>query len=216
MVEVAEKNILWLKFEIVGKTSHASAPGRGINAYRVSTVLLMDLLESLPEKFGDTDDMFMPHESTFEPTKRPATVENVNTIPGYDEFYMDIRLIPKYKPEEVIAYAREVADVYERDTGAKINVIPVQNHTAGKVSSTDTLGYRMLSESIESVTGNKPKAVGVGGGTCANFFREKGLDAYVWQVGGGTLHAPNEYVVMDNLVTDAKVFATLYYKLCMQ
>ena len=216
MVEVAEKSILWLKFQIHGKTSHASAPQRGINAYRVSTVLLMDLLESLPEKFGDEDDMFRPSKSTFEPTKRPATVENINTIPGYDEFYMDIRLVPEYDPQDVIDYARKVADVYEKDTGAKIDIIPVQCHRSGKVSSTDTVGFKALSESIESVVGHAPTAVGVGGGTCANFFRDIGLDAYVWQVGGGSLHAPNEYVVIDNLMTDAKVFATLYYKLCVQ
>ena len=216
MVEVAEKNILWLKFEIEGKTSHASAPGRGINAYRVSTVLLMDLLESFPERFGDRDEMFLPPESTFEPTKRPATVENINTIPGHDEFYMDIRLLPKYTPDEVVAFAREIADVYEKDTGAKITITPVQSHTSGKVSSTDSIGYRALSDAIESVIGKAPRAVGVGGGTCANFFRDEGLDAYVWQVGGGTLHAPNEYVVMDNLMLDAKVFATLYYRLCAE
>ena len=73
-----------------------------------------------------------------------------------------------------------------------------------------------MSDSVESVVGKRPKAVGVGGGTCANFFREKGLDAYVWQCGGGTLHAPNEYVVMENLMTDAKVCATMYYELCLK
>lgn len=216
MVEVAEKNLVWLKFSIEGKTTHGSTPELGVNAYRVSTLLLMDLMESFPEEFGDTDDMYMPPVSTFEPTKRPATVENINTIPGYDEFCMDIRLLPKYNIDDVVDLAKDIAEVYSKDTGAKITVTEVQRHVAGRPSSTETDAFKLLADSVESVTGNRPRAVGVGGGTCANFFREKGFDAYVWQCGGGTLHAPNEYVEMDNLMTDAKVFATLYYKLCVQ
>ena len=216
MVEVAEKNLVWLKFSIEGKTTHGSTPELGINAYRVSTLLLMDLMESFPKSFGDVDEMFIPPYSTFEPTKRPATVENINTIPGYDEFCMDIRLLPKYDIDDVVSLARGIADQCSRDTGAKITVTEVQRHVAGRPSSVDTLGFKTLSDSVESVVGKRPKAVGVGGGTCANFFREKGLDAYVWQCGGGTLHAPNEYVVMENLMTDAKVFATMYYELCLK
>jgi succinyl-diaminopimelate desuccinylase len=64
--------------------------------------------------------------------------------------------------------------------------------------------------------GKAPEPVGIAGGTCSNFFREKGLDAYAWQTGEGTLHAPNEYLLIDNLVNDTKVFATLFYKLCLQ
>ena len=216
MVEVAEKNLVWLKFSIEGKTTHGSTPELGINAYRVSTLLLMDLMESFPKSFGDVDEMFIPPSSTFEPTKRPATVENINTIPGYDEFCMDIRLLPKYDIDDVVSLARVIADQCSRDTGAKITVTEVQRHVAGRPSSVDTLGFKTLSDSVKSVVGKRPKAVGVGGGTCANFFREKGLDAYVWQCGGGTLHAPNEYVVMENLMTDAKVFATMYYELCLK
>lgn len=176
----------------------------------------MDLMQSLAEAFPDEDPLFQPQVSTFEPTKRPATVENINTIPGHDEFNMDIRLLPRYDIDDVVALAKEISEVYERSTGATITVEEVQRHVAGKSSSTDTEGFRALSESVMSITGNAPTAVGVGGGTCANFFRQRGLDAYVWQCGGGTLHAPNEHVVLSNLITDAKVFATLYYKLCME
>lgn len=80
----------------------------------------------------------------------------------------------------------------------------------------DSPAYKALSDAVESVTGRAPRAVGVGGATCANFFRQKGYDAYVWQTGGGTLHAPNEYVEIDNLLTDTKVFATLFYNLCVK
>ena len=55
-----------------------------------------------------------------------------------------------------------------------------------------------------------------GGATCANFFRLAGHDAYVWETGGGTLHGPNEYVEIQNIINDAKVFATMFWKLCVR
>ena len=214
-IDVAEKHILWLKFCIEGKTTHASTPHLGVNAYKVSTLLLMDLIESFDNRFDDRNEMYYPRNSTFEPTKRIATVENVNTIPGYDEFCMDIRLNPEYDPELVLKMANEMAELYSESTGAKITVEILQKAVAGKPSAIDSIGYKAFSDSIEEVMGKKPEPVGIAGGTCSNFFRLKGLDAYAWQNGDGSLHAPNEYLIVDNLINDTKVFATLFYKLCM-
>jgi len=64
------------------------------------------------------------------------------------------------------------------------------------------------------VLGVEPRPVGIGGGTCANFFRLAGMDAYVWQTIEELAHQPNEYCVIDNLVNDAKVYATVLAALC--
>ncbi len=216
MIDVAEKHIIWLKFCISGRTTHASTPHLGINAYKVSTLLLMDLMESFDSRFGGSDDMFLPKTSTFEPTKRIATVDNVNTIPGYDEFCMDIRLNPDYDPDLVVKMAEEIADVYSRSTGAEIRVEIIQMARSGAPSSVDSDGYKALAGSIEEVMGKAPEPVGIAGGTCSNFFRMKGLNAYAWQTGDGTLHAPDEYMKVENLMNDTKVFARMIYKLCMQ
>lgn len=214
MIEVAEKHLVWLKISIEGKQTHGSTPNKGINAYRVSTKLLADLLDRLEYRYSECNEMFRPSYSTFEPTKSPATVGNVNTIPGYHEFYLDIRLLPSYDPDEMIEYVRSVAKEYEK-TGAKIDVNMEQRTYAGQPSRTDTEEFKVFRESVMSVIGKEPETVGVGGGTCANFFRLRGMDAYVWQTGGGSLHQPNEFCDLDNLISDAKVFATLFYRLCV-
>jgi succinyl-diaminopimelate desuccinylase len=175
----------------------------------------MDLIESFVSRFDKTDGRFLQSGSTFEPTKRIATVENVNTIPGYDEFCMDIRVIPEYDLDIIIRMAEEIAQVYAESTGAAIRVEVLQKAVAGRPSSTESEGFKALSESVESIRGRKPSPVGISGGTCANFFRLKGFDAYAWQTGDGSLHAPNEYLVIDNLIKDTKVFASMFYKLCM-
>jgi len=215
MIEVAEKHLIWLKFTVEGKQTHGSTPNKGLNAFRVSTKLLADIMERFEKKYSKINEIFRPNVSTFEPTKSPATIGSVNIIPGYDEFHMDIRVLPEYDPDEIIEYAKKVAKEHEKLSGAKITVEVEQRTYAGKPSSTTSEEYKAFEDSVRSVIGKEPETVGVGGGTCANFFRLKGMDAYVWQCGGGSLHQPNEYVEIDNLVIDAKVYATLFYKLCV-
>jgi succinyl-diaminopimelate desuccinylase len=176
---------------------------------------MMDLLAEFEKEFPNEDKMFIPKISTFEPTKCTGTVLNVNTIPGNFEFSMDIRVVPEYHQDQVKAVAERVAKAHEAATGAAIEITEIQRHVSGKVSSTEGEVFESLMDSIESITGKRPKPVGVGGATCANFFRKEGYDAYVWEYGGGTLHGPNEYVEIDSLVIDAKVFASLFYKLCV-
>ena len=148
MVDVSEKHMLWVRVEVHGKTAHASNPDSGINAYRVSTCLLMDLLDKLERTFDDTDPMFSPSRSTFEPTKRPATVENINTIPGNDEFCMDIRLLPQHRPDDVMEVIRKVAAEHAERSGAEITVEEVMKEVSGKPSSLDTRGFEVLSDSV--------------------------------------------------------------------
>ncbi len=215
MVDIAEKDLIWLRFEVIGKTTHGSTPNRGQNAFRVGTYFLSELMSKFAREFNEADPIFDPSTSTFEPTKNEITSLNVNTIPGRFEFYMDIRVIPRYHLDDVKRSAMDLAKEYERRTGIRIVVTEVQRHTSGKISSTESEVYNALCDSVKSVVGKRPEAIGVGGATCANFFRAKGYDAYVWQYGGGTLHGPNEYVYIDSIIKDAKVFATLFYKLCV-
>lgn len=214
LIEVAEKSLIWLRFEITGKSTHGSTPEKGINAFRAASKLIVELDKTMAERFPREDSKFMPPVSTFEPTKSPATVENVNTVPGYHEFCLDVRLLPEYDLDDVVKAAEEAADRVSKETKASIVISEIQRHQAGIPSSTESPEYLALKESVKYVTGNKPSPVGVGGATCANFFRLRGYNAYVWETGGGTLHEPNEYVEIDNIITDAKVFASLFYRLC--
>jgi len=215
LIDVSEKNLIWPQFDIVGKSVHGSTPDAGINAFKVGVKFLADLMEVFEKEYPEKDPLFEPPESTFEPTKSDQTVLNVNTIPGNYSFSMDIRPLPKYSPDQILETVKRVAKKHESESGAEIRISEIQRHVSGKMSSTEGPVFEALMESIESVIGKRPRPIGVGGATCANFFRLEGYDAYVWECGGGTLHGPNEYVEIENILTDAKVFATLFYKLCV-
>jgi succinyl-diaminopimelate desuccinylase len=215
MIEVAEKHLLWVKFTIKGRQTHGSVPHKGINALRVGTDFLSDLMDRLDKAYGDEDPYFRPPGSTLEPTRASPTVENVNTIPGIYEFWMDCRIIPSQDPDEILGLMRSVAAEHSERTGAEISAEVERKTLAGAPSATDTEEFAVFLEAVRSVAEGDVETVGVGGGTCANFFRLRGLNAYIWQFGGGSLHQPNEYVEIDNIVKDAKVYATMFYRLCV-
>jgi len=67
-----------------------------------------------------------------------------------------------------------------------------------------------LARAIHEVTGQTARPMGIGGGTVAAFFREAGLPAAVWSTTSQTAHQPNEYCSIRNLITDAKIMATVF------
>ncbi len=214
VVEVAEKSLLWIKVTVRGKQAHASRPSDGVNAMRIGSQFMVFLTDHLKEKYGLTDEQYIPPTSTFEPTKRLQTVGNVNTIPMEDVFYIDMRILPDYDPEEVMETVRGVASLFEDRTSAQIGLEVEQMTKAGPPSNTDGRGISALLNAIEEVRGVEPQTRGIGGNTCANIFREAGFDAYAWQTTDETAHSVDEYTKVENLLSDSKVFAYLLASLC--
>ena len=116
MVEVAEKNLLWLKVTVTGKTTHASTPQNGNNAF-VAAAHLVVALRDLYKKFNKKDRLFDVPYSVFEPTKHEPNVPNVNTIPGQDVFYVDCRVLPCYTNKQVIDEANKIAKAVAQVAG---------------------------------------------------------------------------------------------------
>ncbi len=216
MVDISEKQILWVKVAITGKQTHGSTPSKGINANRVGIEFMADLLAKLAERYPKRDNVFRTPESTFEPTKCSGCPDSINMIPAYYEVHLDCRIIPDYDINEIMEFMRYVAESHSDRTGAKIELTVEQGAVTGKMSDPTTDNYRIFAESIKQARGIDVEAVGIGGGTCANFFRLKGMNAYVWGSDGGTLHQPNEYVVIKTMMDDAKAFAAMMYNMCVK
>ena len=208
MIEIAEKSMLWLKFTVTGRQCHASTPQKGQNSL-VGAATLILALSKLKEKFPISNPLFNPPVSTFEPTKIETNVSNVNTIPGRDVFYTDCRILPEYSVDEVIASAEEIAESVGAETGFKIAVKTDHRHDAALPTPSNAQVVAALQKAILKVTGREAKPMGIGGGTVAAFFREAGLPAAVWSTCPDTAHQPNEYCLISQVLSDAKVFATI-------
>ena len=209
MIEIAEKSMLWLKFTVTGAQCHASTPENGKNSL-FGVAKLIVKLNTLKEKFDLNNPLFKPQESTFEPTKIEANVPNVNTIPGRDVFYLDCRILPDYTVDEII---QEVVTLNKKLAGElklKIDVEAIHRQDCAPPTPVDSPVVTTLAKAIKKVTGLKAKPMGIGGGTVAAFFRYAGLSAAVWSTTSPTAHQPNEYCSIKNIITDAKIMASVF------
>ncbi|MGC8622993.1 MAG: M20 family metallo-hydrolase [Candidatus Micrarchaeia archaeon] len=211
LIEIAEKGILWLKFIVTGKQVHASTPNKGVNAYKHAMHFLDRLQDFLYSKYSATDNLFYPKYSTFEVTKHEPNTESTNIIPGTDISYMDCRVLPSYKLDDIIADIKARAEEEEKATkGLKIEIQIFNREDPAQPTSADSPIVKMLSSRISEKLKISPRVGGIGGGTCALFFRARGLPAAVWSIDDGMAHQPNEYCNIEDMISDAKVFASLF------
>jgi succinyl-diaminopimelate desuccinylase len=163
----------------------------------------------LHEEYPARDAYFDPPESTFEPTMKEKNVDAINIVPGEDVTYYDCRILPTYNLDEILDKIHGLAQEHEKKTGAKIQIEIVQKSVAPKPTDPNAKIVLMLQAAIKTVRKVAPKVGGIGGGTCAAFFRKINIPAVVWCTIDEMAHQPNEYAKIQNLIDDAKVYATL-------
>ena len=208
-IEVVEKSILWFKIKTIGKQTHGSLPNKGLNANRIAMQVALALDERLHKKYHLSDDYFDVPISTFEPTKRESNVEAVNIVPGEDVTYFDCRILPRYDVEEVLADIQDILEAFERKTGASITIEILQKQVAPKLIDGNPEVASLLKKALKEARGLDAYVGGLGGGTCAAFFRKVGIPAVVWSTIDEVAHQHNEYSKVKAMVADSKVFALL-------
>ncbi len=205
-IEIAEKSMMWLKITVTGKQCHGSVPQRGINSLRAAADFILKI-DRLKQIFGDSNPIYDPPASTFEPTKKEANVENINTVPGRDVFCIDCRVLPQYNIDDVMAEIRKLGDEVIKTHGVTIDYEKVQYKQAASATPEDSDIVKRLVPAIQAVYGGAPKPVGVGGGTVAAFLRARGYEAVVWANLEDNAHQPNERSSIKRTIGDAKVMA---------
>ena len=208
VIQIAEKSHVWLKFTTKGLQAHAAAPDSGINAYIAAADLTVRLHFELSQRFPEKDPLFTPDYSTFQPTKKEPNVPNVNTIPGEDVFYCDMRILPCHPVDDVLKEVDRIKSDVEEKYRVTITYTVGQRNESPPTSPDSPL-IQFLSKSVEEIYKVKTTNVGIGGGTFAAFLRNVGIDCAVWARFEHTAHQPNEYALLDKILGDAKVMALI-------
>lgn len=207
-IEIAEKNLLWLRVHITGLQTHGSRPDTGKNAALASAWLQL-ALNSLEETFGKKDELFEPPYSTFQPTLHEKNVDGINIIPGDDVFCMDCRILPCYPLNEVMPKIDEKCRECEEKYGVKVSYSIAQKSESPATKETSEV-VKMLSNAIAAAHGQKTKCIGIGGGTVGGELRREGIDCAVWSTLDEMAHQPNEYCIIDNMIKDAVTIAAMF------
>jgi succinyl-diaminopimelate desuccinylase len=210
MIEVAEKSMLWVRFTVSGRQCHASTPQLGANTMRAAARMIVALDEQLHASFNARDELFTVPGCTFEPTKKNANVPNVNTVPGEDVFHFDARVLPQYPLSDVKEQMIDIANHVAEACGVTVQVEFIQDLEAPPPTPTNAPVVQALSDAIKRVYGKEARIQGIGGGTVAACFRQRGLSAVVWSTLLNMAHAPNEHVTLTNLKADARILARVF------
>lgn len=211
LIEVAEKSMLWLCFKTKGKQCHGSNPQLGNNAFVAASHLVTELVK-LKKIFPQSDPLFDPPQSTFEPTKKEANVGNINTIPGEDVFCMDCRVLPEYDLQDVMAAIQKIVRKIEKKFKVQIEISTAQYVQSVKPTSPDAPVVMALAEAVTAVYKIKTFAGGVGAGTVASYIRSKNYPVAVWSKTNQNAHQPDENCPIENMLGNARVFAYLFLR----
>ncbi|MDE5899583.1 MAG: M20 family metallo-hydrolase [Treponemataceae bacterium] len=206
-IEIAEKNLLWLRVHVRGRQSHGSRPDQGRNACLAASALSLKLHE-MEGVFSRRDALFEPDRSTFEPTMRLANVGGINIIPGEDTFCMDCRILPCYTLESVLEEARRRCKEVEAQYGVSVDFEAPQA-VQSPATSADAPVVRKLASALLKTRGISARTIGIGGGTVGAELRKHGLSAAVWSTLDERAHSPDEYCVVENMVADAETIAVM-------
>lgn len=210
LIDIVEKTILWVKVTIKGKQCHASIPNLGKNAFRASMQFGTMVDKALHEKFNVRDASFDYPLSSFEPTRREPRTSGINVLPGEEVFYYDCRLLPVYQIQEILDEMKKIARTVEDKTGTTIQIDSIFTEKTAHPTPPDSKIVKALSDAIYKVTKKQAIYGGIGGGTCASVLRNAGFEVAVWETIENRAHTPNEYAVIDNMISDCKVFAELF------
>lgn len=207
-IEIAEKNILWLKLTVKGQQCHGSRPDQGNNACLAACALSIRLNE-LQNVFNRRNPLFSPDYSTFQPTMRFANVEGVNIIPGEDVFCMDCRILPCYTLSQVLKEVENQIAETEKLYKVKISYEILQK-SESPATSENALVVTKLKDAIKAAHGIQARTIGIGGGTVGAELRREGMSCVVWSTMDELAHMPNEYCIVENIVKDALTLAELF------
>lgn len=217
-VSIGNKGILWMEIEVLGKSSHASRPYKGINAFD-KMVSLSYQFNRLKKKVEARHTRYYTKYSidsfaTFVMGGLSHGGNKTNTVPDKTVFSIDRRILPE---ETLCAARREILKVIRqaklKDKNLRLKLkVTAQEEPA--ISTQGSLISKAASVAIKEVTGKKAHFAIMPGGTDLRYFIWRGIPSIGYSVlGGERWHGDDEFVYIDSLINTAKIYAVTIMEL---
>ncbi|TWU16609.1 M20 family metallopeptidase [Allorhodopirellula heiligendammensis] len=195
-ITTAEKGVVHARLVQYGREAHAARPWLGDNAIERLLPRLNRLIEHFAkywpqDKIDPTVDHWFP---TCSITMCESENTTVNRVPSGASAVIDIRFPPPHSVESMLA---EVAHII----GADCALIPLMT-----AEPTDLAPDPLFCQATADETGNAVGLVRASGGSDGRFFREHGISVNLSRPLVGNLHAIDEWIDIDSMVT--------YYQIC--
>ena len=212
-VRNAERGMLALTIVFHGRASHtASARATGVNAIAKAAKGVLAL-----EK-----DIDKHHPAVGKPVISINGIEGGiahNVVPGECSIDVDRRLVPGETRESAITEIRAALDdvaASDGDFRYTIQERPEGGYSPANITDENSPIVSSLQDSIRAVTSDEPEYfVAWAGGTDGRFYRFAGIDTVGYGPGGENAHGANEAVYIDELETQARVYAETLSRLLL-
>jgi len=212
-VRNAERGLFQMQIVFHGRASHtAAARATGINALAKAAKGILALE-------GDIDKF---HPAVGKPVISVNMIEAGiahNVVPGEAKIHVDRRLIPGETRESVVAEIRAALDaVAAEDPDFKYTLIedPHGDFIPANITEEDSPLVQAVQQAVRDEMGSEPEFfVAWAGATDGRFYRQAGVDTVGFGPGGENAHGANEAGYIDDLVTEANVYAATIEQLLL-
>ncbi len=191
----AQKGVLFLSIEIIGKKAHGAYPDKGINAIEAAAKIITDLKK---------------HKFTYKkhPYFKTGPTINIGKITGGDKanivadkcvFEMDLRYLLGTKKEEIILEIEEIIKTHTKKYKINIKMAepPFEEHNQKLIGS--------MKKAYEK-NNKQANITGSSGATVISLFKKYDIPAIATGFGvGACMHINDEFVLVDDLVKGAKI-----------
>lgn len=204
---LGEKGGAGCNVTVYGRAAHGALPWEGVNAIDGMGKVIVALQNELQPRLAErTHPLFKPSSSTVSLISGGV---KANVVPDMCQIYVDRRIVPGEKPEDVRKEIEEIAQkAIEGVEGLRIEVElgPMGGREAHHCDPEDPLPQAMLK--ANEFLGFNAEPTGFSMGTDGRHFVAEGYPAIVYGPGDPALaHQPDEWVGVDEVVDATKAYA---------
>ena len=215
-VGVGHNGVIWMDVTVHGASAHASQPEKGVNAFE-KMVSLVSALQRLKERLAPPNRVF---ETDSGQQRRPTISiggifhgtegDKVNTVPARATFSIDRRVIPSENPIGVEQEIREVIkEICTADSELRVDVNTTLS-IAPCVVDAEHPFVQAFGEAVQAVRKQPARFSTTSGFTDLHYFVVDGsLPGVGYGVDGESAHGVDERVSIPDLISVAKIYATL-------
>jgi len=214
-VVIAHKGIDRYRIIVKGRAAHESMPDQGVNAIIAAAQVIAALDRELFSRVGkDSHPLLGP--STYNIGIIQGGISR-NMVPDQCVFQISKRWLPGDSPQAIYKEIENVARSVQ--TKARVSVVhepeyEVIPHSPLDISPEHPLVQNLVAAVIK-VTGQKPALRGMPAFTDGALLQAAGIPAVVFGPGDLKLaHGDDEHVSLADLLTAARVYATLALNMC--
>ena len=213
-VGCAHNGVLWLVVEIVGKSSHASNPKEGVNAFEAMVATVTHLkrvrkqLEAPRRRYRDFNGNERSPTMIMGGVFAGSDGDKINTVPGRSSFSIDRRLVPGEHLAKVEKdLIRTLKRASEQSPKARFNVETRLRIEPCSVDPQHELP-QAFARAVQRVRRRPPEFRTTSGFTDLHYFVEDaGIPGVSYGVKGEHGHAVDERVGVHDVMQTARTYA---------